>query len=161
MARVKFDLLRQHYPYDPPSKRDLFPCRTTDGAPAFENQCAIRMGTALRGAGVLPAQNTPGVVLCWHHAKGKGHTLRAEEVAKWLSAAARFGKPAKFVGTAPAPGEQALEAIDGVQGVILVKDFWGAGNQGDHIDLWDRDGMLSGSVDYLTRAAQVWFWELS
>lgn len=158
--KVTFKLLKDAYPFDPPMRTERSPCKQKDGSPAFENQCAIRMGVALTITKVLPASGTTGLARCWLGHTGMGHTLRAEELATWLATAAGFGAPAKFIGKAPEAGDQALPVIMSKTGVVFIKDFWGTGNQGDHIDVWNNSGMLSGEVDYLSFASQVWFWEL-
>jgi len=158
--KVKFTDLRDAFPYDPPARTELMPCKKTDGSPGFDNQCAIRVGIALTKTKVLPSAGAAGVTQCWFGHPGEGHTLRAEELAKYLSGIGGFGPPTKFAGKAPKPGTDAKAAMTGRQGVIFIKDFWGAGNSGDHIDIWSKDGMLTGSLDYLPRAGQVWFWEL-
>ena len=45
--------------------------------------------------------------------------------------------------------------------LIFLLNFWGAGNQGDHIDLWNGTKMTRGAPEYFTAAQEVWFWELS
>ncbi|MFE8153373.1 T6SS effector amidase Tae4 family protein [Brenneria goodwinii] len=61
---------------------DETPCRRKDGHKAFDDQCAIRVGTALARCGYdvtkLHAE------FCWLHPKQQGHILRAEELANAL-----------------------------------------------------------------------------
>lgn len=61
---------------------DESPCRRKDGHKAFDDQCAIRVGTALARCGYdvtkLHAE------FCWLHPKQQGHILRAEELANAL-----------------------------------------------------------------------------
>lgn len=142
---LDFDRLWNGYP------TDHSPCKTDDNYPAFENQCAIRMGVALAAGGVN-LQSFSGA-RCWHGHAPK-HTLRAEELANWMKAT-----PAVF-----GPVEVKLganeDAFHGRRGLIFCKDFWGLGNQGDHIDLWNLDKMASGSAAYISRSPQVWFWAI-
>jgi hypothetical protein len=46
------------------------------------------------------------------------------------------------------------------QGLVLFRHFWGAGNLGNHIDLWDGEGMTHGDASYFDRSREVWFWDL-
>lgn len=48
----------------------------------------------------------------------------------------------------------------GRTGLVFFRNFWGEGNQGDHIDLWDGDELRAGAPDYFERSEQVWFWPL-
>ena len=52
------------------------PCTDKNGARAFGNQCAIRMGLLLRDSGVSTYSFTGRC--CWH-GHGRAHILRAEE----------------------------------------------------------------------------------
>jgi hypothetical protein len=45
-------------------------------------------------------------------------------------------------------------------GSSFVANFWGESNQGDHIDLWNRNFMKSGDLSYIGRSSEVWFWEI-
>lgn len=152
---------------------DESPCREADGQPSFPNQCAIRMGLALERAGVSLASFRGA--RCWQrHAPPQRHVLRAQELADWLRAQRRtFGAveirdhrqeaPPPVSPTPQAP-EEAPDPTPlvyrGRSGVVFLRDFWGAGNQGDHIDLWDGERMAHGDPGYFLRAEQVWFWPL-
>lgn len=141
------------------------PCRNEKGDPAFGNQCAIRMGIALKGAGVkVPASSAKH---CWY--KGhEQHTLLAEQLAGWiLQQKAKFGKADKKVGKK----WDSTKGVDvtyfkGKQGIIFFKDFWARDGEsdsaptGDHIDIWDGTKQGSGSDDYFERSKQLWFWAL-
>ncbi len=130
---------------------DNHPCLDELGEPAFENQCAIRMGVALAEAG-FDMEGFDGHT-CWH-GHGGSHVLRAEELARWLA-------------DAPGPWNSA-ETYQGItsdflaerQGIVFCRNFWGTGNQGDHIDLWNGSGMRHGSPDYIDRSEEVVFWEV-
>lgn len=153
--KPSFTDLKAAYPYNPPARTDRTPCTKPDGSPSFANQCAIRLGVALRATGVLGLAGAPGVVSCWFHPRSAGHTLRAEELANWLARGTVFGAPTKLKGAGAATD------LQGKQGVVFVKDFYGPGNSGDHIDIWDVDHMLSGSTTYFDKARAVWFWSLT
>lgn len=85
---MKFADLWQGHPNvlgDPP------PCRDAADKPFFEDQCAIRMGVALKAAG-LRRSDLPGAVTCGHglstsHPPADMHFLRAQEVASALASA--------------------------------------------------------------------------
>lgn len=101
------------------------------------------MGTALHRSGV---KNIPGVAQCWFKEhKGKGHYLRAEDLANGLRKT--------YIA-----GIQQVEEIDpkdfhktifGKTGIIFFKDYWQRGNEsfrdrsGDHIDLWNVSRLTS------------------
>lgn len=162
MAVIQFQTLWNSHPLNQ-SPPENFPCKKKDGTPAFENQCAIKMSIALMGASLnMKACNK---VRCWF-----GHTnhiIRAQELADWLCGAQQLGAPTKFrkkSGVAGADFQQAVvSGITGKKGVIFCQNFWGAGNQGDHIDVWDGSSMSGSHIneDYYGRSAQVWFWELT
>jgi hypothetical protein len=103
-------------------------------------------------------------VKCWF-AGHVDHTLRAHELVRWLSHPGQLGPPTKYTiqqyGAKPKPGEAALAGVDGKKGLVYFMHFWGTGNQGDHIDLWDGMKGKTLALDYFTRSEQVWFWELN
>lgn len=150
------------------------PCRLKDGHMAFDNQCAIRLGTALAKCGYdvtkLQAQ------FCWHHPKSAGHIIRAEELANALK---RRPPPGVF----PAikiEVENFDSVLQGVSGIIFFKDFWRRDNEGfvnrsgDHIDLWNGtrltsyfsyfrvhfDVHWSGVFSDYFDSNEIWFWRM-
>jgi hypothetical protein len=142
----------------PTTLGDNSPCKNANGDPAHVNQCAIRLGIALAAAGVNLA--TAGVK-CWE--KGHtNHTLRVEDLIKWMKAqSAVFGTVTEFKGKTPDNGEAALKAVTGKTGIVAWRNFWGAGNQGDHIDLWDGAQIRKGvTPDYFTASPHILFWEI-
>jgi hypothetical protein len=42
----------------------------------------------------------------------------------------------------------------------MWRNFWGTGNQGDHIDLWNGEEIAHGTLDFFIRSEEVWFWAL-
>lgn len=115
----------------------------------FPNQCAIRMGVALKGAGA----NLSSFVgaKCW---KGHmpGHVLRAQELANWLCTQVLLvGTVKKYKGVTSAN-------FTGKKGIVFIKDGWGPT---DHVDVWNGAQMKGGSPDYFARGKEVWFWELN
>lgn len=141
---------------------EVFPCRDADGTPHFDNQCAILMGTCLLRSDLLHGYDKP---TCWYRGH-KGHTLRAREVSEWMRR-----HPERF-GRVEIRSNVSWGAFRGRTGFVCFHNFWGAGNQGDHIDLWDGTGIIrrendsslegpglaDGSLDYFERSEEVWFW---
>ncbi|WP_250654699.1 type VI secretion system amidase effector protein Tae4 [Alkalimarinus coralli] len=124
------------------------PC-ATNGVGNFENQCAIRMGVALSASGV--SLSSFRSAKCWHG--HKNHVLRAQELADWLAfGGGSFGRPAIH------KSAKASSFIN--SGIVFFKNFWGRGNQGDHIDLWDGQRMTKGDASYFGYAEEVWFWRI-
>ena len=149
---IRFDELWHGHPAANPDG-DPLPCKNRDGTPAHDNQCSIRMGVCLDAAGV-DMSRYPGVV-CWQ-GHGKIHPLRAQELADWLVQELPrhgFNRRERFSN---------VEARDfsGRRGVVFFKNFWGRGNEGDHIDLWNGQMQTRGDDEYFTEAEEVWFWEL-
>jgi hypothetical protein len=145
MAPLDFNRLWAAYP------QQYHPCQTIDGTPHFENQCAIRFGIALIDGGVN-VRSFRGV-RCWH-GHGFRHLLRGEEIAAWMK------KNPSVFGQVRIYHSVDQSVFTGRRGLIFCRNFWGEGNQGDHIDLWNRTHMASGDPTYISRSAEVWFWEL-
>jgi hypothetical protein len=122
------------------------PCDTT----LFENQCAIRMSVALRGAGA--DLGSFAGARCYPNLKhAPRHVLRAQELANWLA-----GQKA-LVGTAAKYKKATHADFVGRQGIAFIQDGWGPT---DHIDVWDGTALKGGSPDYFARGKAVWFWDL-
>ena len=117
---------------------------------SFENQCAIRMSVALRGAGVDLAPFKGAY--CWHGHKPR-HVLRAEELANWLATRK------DLVGTVAKHRNVTNADFAGKKGIVFIKDGWPAG--GDHIDVWDGESLKGGDTEWFARGKQVWFWKLA
>ena len=133
----------------------------------YENQCAINLYAAFERSGV--DITTFHGQLSWQKDKPK-YAIRVQEVANWLATpnGVIAGRVRKF------SGKEVFDKIKGKRGVIFFQNYYGPGNQGDHIDLWDGSrltGMLSwvriyariGSVGLGTdyrKAQSVWFWAL-
>ncbi|MET1257548.1 type VI secretion system amidase effector protein Tae4 [Aliikangiella maris] len=138
---------------------DDAPC-LTNGARAFTNQCAIRLGVSLEKAGV-DLKSFKGV-RCWHGHK-PSHILRAEELAKWLkSSFSPFNRIIEF------KASEGFKKIYGKKGIIFFKDYYGENNQGDHIDLWNINRLTKFSTwfEFNWRdgehyeKATIWFWPI-
>jgi Type VI secretion system (T6SS), amidase effector protein 4 len=140
---------------------DNFPCKH-NGAPAFDNQCAIKLGIALQ-AGGMNMRTAP--TRCWFK-NHPIHVLRAQESANWLSSGAALGSPTKFKSKQGENLEKTvLDSITGKKGIVFCQDFWaptpGGPNVGDHIDLWNGIMMAHGFTNYFAQSKQVWFWGIS
>ena len=121
------------------------PCDTA----LFPNQCAIRMGVALRGAGANLSSFTGA--RCWSGHSPR-HVLRAQELANWLKT------QTALVGTVKTYKGVMDTNFLGKKGIVFIRDGWGPT---DHIDVWDGAQMKGGSPDYFARGQEVWFWELN
>ncbi len=136
----------------PAIKGIINPC-STNGKINFSNQCAIRMSVCLDKSGVsLTSFN--GAKCYPGHGHSQSHVLRAEELASWIEKQnSLFGTPTK---------KKKVKSTDykNKKGIVLFKNFWGAGNQGDHIDLWNGAVMTRGAPSYFSLSKEVWFWEL-
>ncbi len=158
---IQFQSLWTSHPLNltPP---EPFPCKNKDGMPAFDNQCAIKMSVALIGATAnLDACHK---VKCWYG--HTNHVIRAQELADWLAEAAQLGSPTRYTkgrATQPVFQQTVLSGVQGKNGIVFCQNFWGAGNQGDHIDVWNGTVMSGANAnsDYFGRSGQVWFWELT
>jgi Type VI secretion system (T6SS), amidase effector protein 4 len=137
---------------------NINPCKQKDGTSAFANQCTIRLGVCFTRSGISLA-TYPGA-FCWH-GHGRKHPLRVEEMTNWLSSG-----DAEFVGPAEtsrrdAAGRQKTHAdYAGRTGIVGFRNFWGSGNQGDHIDLWNGTRIARGDNDYFERSEEIWFWPM-
>lgn len=143
------------------------------GFPVFHNQCAIRMGTALRRAGVQPSQ-LPGLATCAVHPKEYMHIINASALAHGLARAKidGLGPVEKITG---ADAAQYYPRIFGRTGILFIQDYWrrstdGDRATGDHIDIWNGYRSSSkwlmewfswlGYYSNYAEAAELWFWEV-
>ncbi|MGE0023128.1 MAG: T6SS effector amidase Tae4 family protein, partial [Hyphomicrobium sp.] len=92
------------------------------GFPVFSNQCAIRMGVALRRAGVQPSQLS-GISHCSVHPRTEMHFINANQLANGIARAsiAGIGPTEKFVG---ADAAEFYPKIFGRTGIIYIQDYW-------------------------------------
>jgi hypothetical protein len=140
-----FDTLWNAYPVD------YAPCRNAEGTPNFENQCAIRVGMSLRDGGADLSQFHG--VYCWY-GHSQQHVLRGEELAAWLA------QDILQFGHVDVRRNSDASTYLGLRGLMFCRNFWGPGNQGDHIDLWDRSYLKMGDASYILRSEEVWFWNI-
>ncbi|MDX2289375.1 MAG: T6SS effector amidase Tae4 family protein [Hyphomicrobiaceae bacterium] len=182
MAVVFKDLWRGH----PINESVMAPCVADDaftnlegkvverGYPVYGNQCAIRMGVALRRAGVT-YQMLGRTATCGHHPKDEMHIINASQLAIAIKAANLPGfAPVEVIGGADAA--QFYPKLFGRTGVIFVKDYWHRSTDrqdsptGDHIDVWNgyrsSAKMLMewffwlGYYSNYAGAKELWFWEV-
>lgn len=109
------------------------------GFPVFHNQCAIRMGVALRRAGVQPSQ-VGGCTTCGVHPHEDMHFINASQLGGSISSRIPgVGPLERFAGNDAA---RFYPKIFGRTGIIYVENYWHRAGQsgaptGDHIDVWN------------------------
>jgi hypothetical protein len=139
----------------------------------YENQCAINLSAALMRSGVSMKSYTGA--WSWEKDKPK-YAIRAQELANWLAAPASHlpTKVQKF------GGKDVFGKIKGKSGIVFFQNYWGAGNQGDHIDLWNGSRLTDwrtwarihiriwnfglhslGAGSDFQKSQSVWFWAVS
>jgi hypothetical protein len=156
MSEPLFDQLWNNHPalQTPPV---IEPC-STGGKSNHANQCVIRLGISLTSSGISLASYRGA--FCWSQ-HGRKHPLRVEEIKLWLNSDDAKFLPYAEVSKRDKRGRQkSSEAYSGRRGIVACLNFWGAGNQGDHIDLWNGSMIAHGALDYFVRAEQIWFWEM-
>ena len=140
---------------------------------AYQNQCAINMHACLErsGANLKTFQG----VLSWEKNKPK-YAIRAQELANWLSGP--FARTSLPFSVEKHSGKDAFDKING-RGIIFFQNYWGPGNQGDHIDLWDGSRLTDWftwvriharigtfgvhsitPLSDLEKSQSVWFWRV-
>ena len=133
------------------------PC-ATKGVSNHSNQCVIRLGISMTASGVSLASYRG--VFCWS-GHGKTHPLRVEQMKLWLNSNdASFAPYAEISKRDRLGGQNTSHAYVGRRGIVACLNFWGRGNQGDHIDLWDGTTMAHGRLDYFERSQEIWFWQM-
>jgi len=142
------------------------------GYPVFHNQCAIRMGVALREAGV-PANLLRGVTTCGVHPPEAMHFINATDLANAISRAnlPGFGPREVYAG----PDAAAFyHKMFGRTGAVYFKDYWRRTGEskptGDHIDVWNGYRSSAkwlmewfswlGYYSNYAHSGEIWFWEV-
>lgn len=116
----------------------------------FSNQCAIRMGDALKKSKVNMSSFKG--VQCWEKEhKNSRHILRAQELADWM-----LTEP-NYFGYVDVKKDVEFSDYSRKQGIVFIKDGWGVT---DHIDVWNGTSMKSGYKNYFEKGQEVWFWSL-
>jgi Type VI secretion system (T6SS), amidase effector protein 4 len=143
------------------------------GFPVFANQCAIRMGTALRRAGVQPSQMS-GISDCDVHPRSEMHFINANQLANGIARARieGIGPREKIKG---ADAAAYYHKLFGRTGIIYIQDYWRRSTDsgrptGDHIDVWNGYRSSSkwlmewfswaGYYSNYAGAGEIWFWEV-
>ena len=145
------------------------------GFPTYSNQCAIRMGVALKRAKVLPHQIS-GCLTCGAHPPEAMHFIRAQELANALVRGnlPNVGPVRKITGSGPAAF---YPELFGKTGIIYIKDYWSRSGvdrpgqpTGDHIDVWNGYRSSAkwlmewfswmGYYSNYAQAKEIWFWEV-
>lgn len=123
----------------------LEPCiDPSTGKPAFEDECAIRLGACLAEVGITN-KSFKGEK-CWFHGHPSSHMLRAKQVAEWLHRRPFAGCPAAESVT----GKDWQDKVKGRTGIIFFGSYWRRTLKekdptGDHIDLWNADRLTPGT----------------
>jgi len=144
------------------------------GYPVFANQCAIRMGVALRRAGVQPNQIS-GCADCAVHPREYMHFINASQLANAISRAnlPGVGPLERITGAAAA---EFYPRLFGRTGIIYIQDYWHRAGEpperptGDHIDVWNGYRSSAkwlmewfswlGYYSNYAAAREIWFWEV-
>ncbi|MES1207423.1 MAG: T6SS effector amidase Tae4 family protein [Pseudomonadota bacterium] len=152
-----FDTLWANHPANE-TVPNIEPCQT-NGRSNHANQCVIRLGLALGRSNISLASYTG--VFCWTAGHGRQHPLRVEQMKLWLNSPKATFVPyaEKYVRTKQGV-QKSSQSFTGRRGIVAFLDFWGAGNSGDHIDLWDGSSIAHGSPEYFAASRELWFWEL-
>ncbi len=139
-ATLSFDQLWNNHPT---VAGDKYPCRK-NGTPTYSDQCAIRVGVALRKSGFdLGKPPFASLGTCGLH-PGEGHVLLAQSLATALQKYSNL-KGALIGKTQVIDPKTFNNDIDGKTGIIFLADFWARKGEtnttrsGDHIDVWNKN----------------------
>lgn len=181
---VEFKHLWRHHPINEsvqspciaPRDMVVLGASVKQGFPAISNQCAIRMGIALKAAGVTPTQ-MGSLATCTVHPPDQMHYIRAQEVGEALGRVSipGIGRVEKLVA---ADAKGFYPKLFGRTGIIFIQDYWYRNAQeraagrptGDHIDVWNGYRSSSkwlmewfswlGYYSNYAESREVWFWEV-
>lgn len=158
-----------------PSEYPYIDPQTGNPPRGYENQCAIKVSTAIYGAGATMKSFKGATV----SVKGNKLSVRAEELAGWL-------KLQPFCGLPRIPqnitGADWQTKIKGKTGIVFFKDYWTRSSNekipsGDHIDLWNESKLTPGLASFwrftlgissfrlidlsdLGKSTEILFWEI-
>lgn len=129
----------------------------------FPNQCAMRIGVALRSIG---AQLT-GLKTCVGYDRRRfgshrpGHTRSAQEVANhFYRVKEGKGLGAKDFRIYTGNMNDNMDTLKGKKGMVFIMNGWG---HTDHIDVWKGNGttgeIKGGDSSYFDKGQQIWLWE--
>jgi hypothetical protein len=194
MARLEFGTLWREHPLN---TADQSPCRLPrpveiggrtlpSGYPAYANQCAIRLGVALRRAGVTIEQ-MGGLATCDHHPRSEMHVLNAEQTAHAI-ARLRFDNLGPMERLSGPDTAAFYSKLFGRRGLIYFADYWSRTNPvtgpdgsvshrreaaptGDHVDVWNGYRTTAnwlmewfswlGYYHTYVKSREIWFWEIT
>lgn len=146
------------------------------GDAGYRNQSAIRLGVALRRAGVRIQAFGPKIVTCSLHSRDEMHILHPRQLAEALRRArlSGFGETELIAGS---DVERFHVRILGRTGVLYVRDYWlrptdlDGRPTGDVIDLWNgyrtTESWLmewmswAGYRGPYAQAREMWFWPVA
>lgn len=128
----------------------------------FDNQCAMRMGTALRTIGA----DLTGLSTCVGYNRRKfrlhapGHVRGAQDIAnRFRGKTTQLGLGAKSFRAFQGSIRTNLAQLKDEQGMIFIMNGW---DTTDHIDVWKGDGstgtLKGGAESYLSLGTQTWLW---
>lgn len=142
------------------------------GSPVFKNQSAIRLGVALKNAGVQPDEIT-GVATCSAHPRSEMHYINASALAQGLQRAQIHGL-GRFEKNAEKDAEAFFKDLVGRTGIVFFQDYWYRKSDktgtptGDHIDIWNgyRTTQMwlmewlsaRGAMPDYAKSREIWFW---
>lgn len=92
------------------------------------------------------------------------YAIRAQELANWLASPAN----PLYIRVEKYSGSEVFNKISGRRGIIFFQNYWGPGNQGDHIDLWNGSRLTDWRTlltihiygESYSKSDNVWFWEV-
>ena len=144
------------------------------GFPVFANQCAIRMGIALRRSGVTAGQLS-GCQHCVVHTREDMHFINANQLANAILRANLAGVGPREILKGADPS-QFYPRLLGRTGIIYIQDYWQRTSDnpgrptGDHIDVWNGYRSSAkwlmewfswlGYYSNYAQAGEIWFWEV-
>ena len=144
------------------------------GFPVFHNQCAIRMGVALRRAGVTRRASSPAAPTAPCTRARTCTSSTRTQLANAIASASipGVGPVEKITGTETA---HYYPKLFGRTGIIFFQDYWKRSSDsgrptGDHIDVWNgyrssAKWLLEwfswlGYYSNYANASEIWFWEV-
>ena len=155
----------EHKPNRAPADREIPANDYDDESFLYPNQCAIRVSIALIKSGVplkgVKNKTNPGGQVY----DANGNVLGALNLANHLAGATMFGTPQKINGI----NEDALSMLEGRTGIIFFQGYnhyYGfnvpesRGNSNVHIDLWNKNTLMSPYTDQMLNSTTIWFWEI-
>lgn len=132
--------------------------------PPFENQCAMRMGEALRDCGVNLADGTFRTCVGYNRHRfadhSPGHIRSAQQLANFMrNHPSRLAAGVTCTRMSGSINDNS-STFNSAQGMVFIRNGWG---RTDHIDVWDgtrSDKLKGGFNSYMNEGDQVWLWEM-